>query len=122
MSLGLRGGSKLHDVLGLLSAYGTRKLKDLVGLAQAYARHHHVEAAFRSLQTSNGWRISFHPAAPDIVLGLSGGYVVLQAGTLETGPGYHAFVVGLIDYLSRQHQWVWEFRSTVRHFADDTGY
>ena len=122
MSLGLRGGSKLHNVLGLLNAYGQGKLKDLVALAQAYAKHHHVDAAFRSLRIEDGWRISFHPAAPDIVLSVSGGYVVLQADTLEAGPGYHAFVVDFIGYLSRQHQWVWEFRDAIQHFADDTGY
>jgi hypothetical protein len=122
MSLGLRGGSKLHDVLALLSPYGAKKLKDLVGLAQAYARHHDVEAAFRSHRVSGGWQISFHPAATDIFLSLEGGYVVIKADTLPAGPGYHAFVAGFIHWLPRHHQWVWEFRNAIRHFADDTGY
>jgi hypothetical protein len=29
MSYGLRGGGKLHEFYGLLSAYGNRKLKDI---------------------------------------------------------------------------------------------
>jgi len=122
MSLGLRAGSKLHELFGLLAPYGARKLQDLAGHARAYAKHHHVDAAFRSYKTQRGWHISFHPAAPEIIANLQGGYVVLDARTLEVGPGYHAFVVGFLDYLTRHHQWVWELRAATRHFVDDTGY
>ena len=122
MSLGLRGGAKLHGLLGLVTLYGAGKLRELVVQARAYATHHGLEAAFRSVRTRDGQQISFHPAAPDIVFSVSGGSVIMTAETSAVGPGYHAFVVGLIDYLSRHHQWVWDFRSATQHFGDDTGY
>ncbi len=122
MSLGLRAGSKLHGMLSLLTPYGAGKLKDLAGHARAYAQHHRLEAAFRAAPAREGWRISFHPAAQDIILTLEDGHVIIDARTLEAGPGYHAFVCGLIDYLTRHHQWVWDLRSAAHHFGDDTGY
>ncbi len=122
MSLGIRAGSRLHGVLSLLTPYGAGKLKELAGHARAYAKHHRLDAAFRSRQSREGWRISFHPAAQDILLTIEDGHIVIDARTLEAGPGYHAFVAGLIDYLTRHHQWIWDLRSATHHFGDDTGY
>jgi hypothetical protein len=122
LSLGLRGGAKLHDLLGLFGPYGEGKLRDLARQIQAYAEHHDLAAAFRIRRGQDGLLVSFHPAAPDIVFSVEGGHVVMTAETIKAGPGYHAFVVGLIDYLSRHHQWVWTFRSASRRFADDTGF
>ena len=122
MSLGLRAGSKLHGVWGLFSAYADGKLKALAGHARAYAGQHRVEGAFRGRPSREGWRISFHPATPEIILTVQGGHLVIDARTLEAGPGYHAFVAGFLDYTARRHQWVWDLRSATLHFGDDTGY
>ncbi len=122
MSLGLRAGSPLNALFGLFTLHGSRKLKELADHARAYAQHHHIEAAFRSYETQRGWHIVFHPAAPEIMASLQGSSVILDARTLEAGPGYHAFVVGFLDYLTEHHQWTWEVQSAPRHLGDDTGY
>lgn len=122
MSLGLRAGSKLHGLLGLFADYGKAKLKDVVRHARDYARLHGIEAAFRDRRTVEATRISFHPAAEDIMLDSLGGYIVMDARTSGAGPGYHAFVVGFIDYLNRHKGWAWNAASAIQHFGDDTGY
>ena len=120
--LGLRGGSKLHDLLGLFSGYSHGKLGELARHARAYAVENGIEAAFKSLTSTSSLRISFHPGEQDIIVSSQGGYIVLDARTQLAGPGYHAFVVGFVDYLNRTHGWVWNFASAIQHFGDDTGY
>ena len=122
MSLGVRCGSKLHEVLGLFAVYSDGKLKDLVRHGFVYASLHGVEPAFRNRSTARVTRFSFHPAADDIVLTCDGGYVVMDARTSAVGPGYHAFIVGFIDYLNQQKAWLWNVASAIQHFGDDTGF
>ena len=123
MDFGLRGGAEMPGFLGFLAGQGKRKLRALAGHAEAYAGHHGIGSAFRHfISDKTGLSLSFHPAAPDIVFQIDGGYIVMEAETLGAGPGYHAFIVGFIDYLRQQHQWVWRFDDTTRYFTDDTGY
>ena len=122
MSLGLRGGRKLHGVMALFADYCASKLKEVVQHAHAYAAEQGLEATLRITRSQTQRRISFHPAAQDIILSFDAGYVVMDARTIEVGPGYHAFVVGFVDYLSRHHQWVWDFDNAKQGFSDDTGY
>ncbi len=107
-SFGLRGGVKLPGVLGSFGLNGHATLRKLEQQIRAYAEHHGVEAAFGSRQKRDVWGIlgvTFHPAAPDIVFEVWQGDVIMTAETFQAGPGYHAFITGLVDYLSQHHQW-----------------
>ena len=121
-SLGLRGGAKLPGLMGSLGLNGQAKLRELEPQVRAYVGHHGIGAAFAGTQKRGTLRIALHPAASDIVFEVSQGYVVMAAETFQAGPGYHAFIAGLVDYLSQQHGWAWDFDNASKHFFDDTGY
>ncbi len=124
-SFGLRGGTKLPGMLGAFGVNGEAALRKLEPQVRAYAELHEVEATFGSgMKRNNGGElgVTFHPAASDIRFTVQQGYIVMTAETFQAGPGYHAFIAGLVDYLSQRHQWVWDFDNSAKRFFDDTGY
>ena len=122
MGLGLRGGAKLGGLLGRLNLNGDSKLRELEPQTRAYAERHGIEAAFRSFRKGRDLAATFHPAAADVLFRIEDGQIVMMAETVQAGPGYHAFIVGLVDYLSQNHQWVWDLDNATKGFFDGTGY
>ena len=121
-SFGLRGGTKLPGLIGALGLNAQAKLRELESQVRAYVEGHGLGAAYVSGFKGGILGIMVHPAASDILFEVSQGYIVMIAETFQAGPGYHAFVAGLVDYLSQQHQWTWTFDDAAKRFFDDTGY
>ncbi|MBI5531349.1 MAG: hypothetical protein HY898_01445 [Deltaproteobacteria bacterium] len=67
--------------------------------------------------------LNLHPAEENLELtGIGHGRLLASGKTSSAGPGYHAFVVDLLDRLARDLELVWLPRTPDADWADETGY
>jgi hypothetical protein len=68
--------------------------------------------------------VRLHPADEEVRVGLHGERILLSARTNGGGPGYHAFVVALMDEVAAAHKlrWLPEVTEGDTVFNDETGY
>ena len=68
--------------------------------------------------------VRLHPADEEVRVSLHGERILLSARTNGGGPGYHAFVVSLMDEVAAAHKlrWLPEVTEGDAVFNDETGY
>jgi hypothetical protein len=66
--------------------------------------------------------VKLHPAEEELRLWLEDDWLMASAKTSSTGPGYHGFLVGMLDRLAEAlgSAWVWD--DEARDFLDETGF
>lgn len=67
--------------------------------------------------------VKLHPAEEDVEFLLSeDGWLICSAKTSSAGPGYHAFLVQLLEEVGNRCDWDWCWKDDVQEFEDETGY
>jgi hypothetical protein len=66
--------------------------------------------------------LSFLPFEEDVELSLRDGFVEVSAKTSGAGPGYHEFLVELLDSLERDAGLAWSDDGEDGDYGDETGY
>jgi hypothetical protein len=69
-----------------------------------------------------GVDLLLHPAEEPLQLRVEGEWLIAAAKTSGAGPGYHAFVVDLLDRIAEETGLVWVFDDEEQGFEDDTRY
>jgi hypothetical protein len=75
------------------------------------------------LADGSGFAVELYPAAEPVFIEMSGAHAVVSAKTSNAGPGYHAFLVKVLDDVGRSLglTWEWEHDEEGESF-DETGY
>ena len=61
------------------------------------------------LDTGRGYAFTLHPAAESLYMEVDGEYVSISAKTSNVGPGYHAFLVSILDSVQATLGLKWEW-------------
>ena len=84
-----------------------------------------VFKVFRSFSgDENTLQATLHPCEEPVYFELSKKTIVCSAKTNSVGPGYHAYLVQLIEQLGRDLgiTWYWDLEEGDDYFQDETGY
>jgi hypothetical protein len=78
----------------------------------------------RAEDTDSDLLVRLHPAEEEAHVSAHQGHVLLSARTNGAGPGYHAFLVRLMDEVARagRVRWLAQAEIADESFGDDTGY
>ena len=73
---------------------------------------------------ADGFIFYLHPAEEPVFLELDGEHVILSAKTSSAGPGYHAFLISVLDDLEARLglSWQWNEDGSDDEYVDETGY
>jgi hypothetical protein len=98
----------------------------LYGQVDAAVRKRTTDPTMKKMLTSalgrGNWYVIIHPANQPIEFSVpSEGLLVCSARTSTGGPGYHAYVVGLLDKIAEECglEWIWD---EGEEFSDETGF
>jgi hypothetical protein len=104
------------EVAAELREAAVRALPELAGYARV--------ARERTEDTDSDLLIRLHPAEEEARVSVHQGHVLLSARTNGAGPGYHAFLVRLMDEVARAVAVRWLAEATIadESYCDETGY
>lgn len=66
--------------------------------------------------------VQLHPADEEVEFGVEDGRVFVSARTNGAGPGYHQWIVGLLDAVGERYSLTWRSSGDDGEFQDETGY
>jgi hypothetical protein len=123
MGLGLYIAAELNSSTLLKKKPDTKKLLSDIGKEIAsYLQE--KELAILSDQTfDNGaLYIRLHPAEEQVEIFAKDDYLICSAKTSSAGPGYHAFLVDLLETVGSNCKLRWDWGNEDKGFSDETGY
>lgn len=124
MGLGLYIGTRLAPARLRSTTAGEPEvlhaLRDALPLAIGDLLHTHLSEMWR---TEDGLAARLHPAEEAVEFRLEpAGLLTASAKTSSAGPGYHAFLVHLLEQLGEQCDLSWVWEDSERGFLDEAGY
>src|SRR5262245_10459837 len=124
MGLGIRIGATIppRGLLRRRAAPGEvfRSIGESISQVIGHPLHQHLA---RITVDEQGVDARLHPAEEPVEFRLDeSGMLVASAKTSSAGPGYHAFLVDLLDGLGKKHGLIWIWDDAEKEFLDETGY
>ena len=104
-------------------AKGRRALDALEKQARAWSQQNELGPFFSStIEADNSLSITILPTANAIDFTVSDQGIAVSFRTSNTGPGYHAAVIDLLDALAQQLRLEWQWGSAGEYCTDETNF
>ncbi len=123
MGLGIHVGAEIPRKGILKRILPNQDIFDLIEyLAISFLKKNTLDHAC-STRNEEVLYLSFHPSEEDVYFyATDDNDIVCSAKTSSAGPGYHALLIELLDYIDQNSDisWIWE--SEESEYQDETGY
>lgn len=70
----------------------------------------------------NCMQVSIHPAEEMIKFSVESDYLICSAKTSSAGPGYHSFVISILETIENKCNFKWIWNDDEKGFCDEAGY
>lgn len=97
-------------------------LEKIAASVSAYAKEKGIDALSYLTLGQESMVIGLHPAEEEMHFYVESGYLVCSAKTSSVGPGYHAFVVELLETVEKKCGFNWDWNNEKMGFEDECGY
>jgi hypothetical protein len=74
--------------------------------------------------SDNSFCVTLHPCEETVIFEYVSGQLICSAKTSSVGPGYHAYLVELVEKIGADLgiQWIWNLEEGEQYYLDETGY
>src|SRR5687767_9591483 len=75
-------------------------------------------------ENENGFYVTLHPCEETVSFEYANGNLICSAKTNSVGPGYHAYLVELLEKVGTELQipWTWNLEEGEDYYLDETDY
>jgi len=99
-----------------------KKLQEIRTCIQSYTKKHGTDILTVLTMNENGMNVSIHPAEEEVAFFLKDGYIVCSAKTSNAGPGYHAYIIDMLETIEADCNFKWDWSNNKLGFCDETGF
>lgn len=95
------------------------RLRDAIAI---YAAQRQMDCLLHQFIVDGTLFSCLHPAAEDVEFCFDGDLLICSAKTSTVGPGYHAYLVEMLEEIGVRCDLPWEWSDEAEGFEDETGY